>query len=353
MRKNIDYASTAIYVLLCFGFLIGGCGSDSNNNSNNSPVLVQSIPLYANGLNGNGNIVVASYTDSSNAGANTGFKETLKIYRQDPLNADLLFDLSSVYLGVDTLYNRVSDITLNPQWATVTMNDNELYTNRGWVALVPLSGPNYTLSATLEFNATLDRAVAVADWLLVASNTDLALYSISTPTALVLKGSYSLSTSTTSLTALSNGFFITTNNGYANIDITDPLNILFTETANVDIKQSKKAYLIGNKLYIGGPSKYAGKVKIARLDLTTPNNPAIDIINDQINGAFIDFSYDGVDGYYLQTVDSVKLYKETGSSLSLMKSASLSSYSNNASQFYAYNNRFYIGKWSMNIYKMP
>jgi LVIVD repeat len=342
--------AATLFILIC----VSSCGSSGGfgGGSGNTPVTVQTVQfMNSNGVNGNGNIVVASYTDASNAGANTGFKETLKIYQQDSTNRDLLLDLSSVYLGVDTLYHRISDITLNSQWATITMNYNELYTNQGWVALVPLSGPNYTLSATLPFNATLDRAVASGNWLLVASGIDLALYSISTPTSPVLAGSYSLSSDTTSMVALSNGFFVITNNGFAYLNTSDPSNI--TETTNADIKQSKKAYLIGNKVYIGGPSKYAGKIKLARIDVTTPSNPSIDFINDQIDGTFTDFSYDGVDGYYLQTSDSVKLYKESSGTLTLVQSVSLTSYSRSASQLYASNGRFYTTTGGLTIYRMP
>jgi hypothetical protein len=338
-----------LLMLLCIEFV--GCGGGTSAISNNSPVLVQSIPLYANGLNGNGNIIAASYTDQSGAGATTGFKETLNIYQQDSVNPDLLLNLGSVYLGVDTLYHRLADVTLNAQWATVTMNDNLL--TQGWVALVPLSGPSYSLSATLLINATLDRAVAMGNWLLIASSTSVALYDITTPSAPVLKTSFPLSASTTSMIALANGFFVISNNGYGYMDVSNPLNITFTEAANADIKASQKANLIGNKIYIGGPSKYAGKVKIARVDVTVPGTPIVDIINDQINGTFVDFSYDSVDSYYLQMTDSVQLYKETNGVLSLNKSASLMSNFNNASQLHAYNGRFYIGKWGMKIYRMP
>ena len=342
-------------LIIFFSIVVVACGGEGGGggggSSSNSPVLVQSIPLYANGLNGNGAIVVASYTDSSSAGATTGFKETLKIYQQDTVNPDLLLDLSSVYLGVDTLYHRLADITLNSQWAAITMNDN--ISTQGWVALVPMAGPTYSLSTTLTFPAILDRAVAMGNWLLVASTTDIALYDITNPASPVLKASYVLSASSTSMVALANGFFVITNNGYGYMDVSNPASVIFTETANADIKQSKKSYLIGNKIYIGGPSKYAGNAKIARVDVTTPGTPTVDIINDQISGTFVDFSYDSFDGYYLQLTDSVKLYKETNGALSLSKSASLTGYSNAASQLHAYNGRLYIGKWSMNVYRMP
>lgn len=340
-----------IYVIF-FSIVVVACGGGGSRSSSTSPVSVQSIPLAnANGLNGNGSIIAMSYTDASGAGSFAGFKETLKVYQQDAVNPDLLLDLSSVYLGVNTLYHRLADITLNSQWTTVTINFNEAA--QGWVALVPMAGPTYSLSATLPFNATLDRAVAMGNWLLVASTTDIALYDITDPVSPVLKASYILSASSTSMVALSNGFFVITNNGYGYMDVSNPASVTFTETANADIKQSKKAYLTGNKIYIGGPSKYAGYAKIARVDVTTPGTPTVDIINDRISGTFVDFGYDSVDGYYLQLTDSVKLYTEAGGVLSLKKSASLSSYSKNASQLHAHKGRFYIGSGGVNIYRMP
>jgi hypothetical protein len=344
------------WILLIFlGAVTTACGGGGggSGNPNNSALLVQSISsLNVNGLNGNGNIVVMSYTDTSSPGSTTGFKETLKIYKQDSVNPDFLLDLSSVYLGVDTLYHRVSDITLNDQWATVTINFN-LSADQGWVALVPMAGPAYSLSVTLSFDATLDRAIAMGNWLLVASTTELAIYDITIPAAPVFKASFMLTAGTTSLAASTNGFFVITNNGYGYVDVSDPANVTYAETANVDIKQSKKAYLIGTKLYIGGPSKFAGKMKIARLDVTTPGAPAVEIINDQINGTFVDFGYDGVGGYYLQLTDSVMLFKEVNSALSLSTSASLMSSARSVSQFYAHKNRFYSANSGLNIYKMP
>ena len=234
------------------------------------------------------------------------------------------------------------------------MNDTDLGANDGWVALVSLSGPNYTLAATLAFNATLDRSVAADNWLLVASSTDLELYSIATPTAPVLTGSYTLSSTTTSMVALPHGFFVITNNGYAYLNTSDPLNITFSETADSDIKQSKSAYLIGNKLYIGGPSKYAGKIKIARVDLTTPSSPAVDIINDQIDGNLNGFSYDGGEGYYVETFDKVMQYKDAGGVLGLNKEVSSTSYSRSgASQFYSWNGRYYTAVSGFNVCRMP
>ena len=120
-------------------------------------------------------------------------------------------------------------------------------------------------------------------------------------------------------------------------------------------KQAKKAYLIGSKIYIGGPSKYAGKCKIARIDISNPLSPQIDYINDTIDGTFCDFSYDVASGiYYLVNTDKVLWYWESGGSIVNIGSATLTAYTLSYSQSYAWNNIFYFGTpgAGLNIYKM-
>src|SRR5205814_533688 len=103
MKFKLNSIGTFLVCLLALAACGGGGGGGTG--ASNSPVLVQSVPFpNTNGLNGNGNIIALSYTDASSAGSFAGFKETLKIYQQDSINPDLLLDLSSVYLGVDTLY---------------------------------------------------------------------------------------------------------------------------------------------------------------------------------------------------------------------------------------------------------
>ena len=155
------------------------------------------------------------------------------------------------------------------------------------------------------------------------------------------------------MVAVSGGFLIFTNNGYGFVDITNPASASFAETSNLDLKQSKKTYLIGNRLYIGGPSKVAGKAKIARLNIASPNSPIVDFIDDQITGNFSDFSFDGVDGYYLKTDELIALYQESGISLALKQSAVFATFPNSVTNFYAYKGRFYFGQNGVNIYKLP
>ncbi len=317
---------------------------------NHSAVLVGSLPfINFNGLNGYGDLIGLSYTDVSNTGSFSGFRETLKLFKQDSIDPDLLIDLSSVYLGVDTLYHRVSDITLNDQWAVVTLNFND--GPQGWVALVSLkNSPSFTLDALLTIQTTLDRAIAGNNWLLVAANTSLSLFDITSPSSPVLETSFAATSNTTALVALPTGFWVITNNGYGVVDTSDVNNITYTEKSDLDIKGSNKAYLIGNKLYLGGPSKFVGYSKAARLDLTTPSAPMIDLLHDQIPGNFLDFAFDGDKSYFLLTPSSVVLLQEVNDSLSVIDSFLTQAFAGRASQFYAWANRYYHRE---NIYRIP
>jgi hypothetical protein len=248
---------------------------------------------------------------------------------------------------------------LNGQWAIITINNNDtsLVTPvPAWVALVSLANsPSFSLDALFESGEPLDRAIASDNWLLVASGTSLDLYDITSLQTPVLVKSFSASSSTTSLVAVPNGLFVITNNGYGFLDVSDTNNITFTETADLDIKGSKKAYLIGNKLYIGGPSKFVGSIKIARLDISSPGSPAIDLLNDQIQGTLADFAFDGSQSYFVLKANSVQLFQENNNTLSLNKSASLTSstFSTQVSKFYAHTGRFYVLKsGTMQIYRM-
>jgi len=356
-NSHIVNSINRLYALIIlFAWMPVGCGGGGSNASNVA-VQIQDYQLSSNGLNGHGNIIALSYTDMSNIGATTGFKETLKIYQQDSINPDLLLDLGAVYLGVDTLYHSLADLTLNSQWATVTINytDTVFAPPQTWVSLVSLSNNQYSLKSLLNFpGIAIDRAVAMGNWLLVAANTDLAVYDISTPTTPTLNTTFTLSAGTTSMVGLTNGFYVITNNGFGYIDVSNPQSITLTEHSNVDIKQSKKVYSIGSKLYIGGPSKYAGKIKIARVDVSSPDSPTTEVINDLIDGTFSDFSYDSFgDSYYIQTYETVRQFKESGGVLQLNKSATLTSYQTSPSHFYAYGGRIYNGKWGFVSYRMP
>jgi len=350
-RNNRNILGNCIFISIIIIFLTG-CGSGSDSNQSN---IIQSIPMNINGLNGDNDIIVALSPDQS-----IGYRETIKIYQQDLINPNSLIEVSTVYTGNDTIYHVVSDVNVNNQWVTVTINESPPPFGSppiGWIALVPLTGSSkYSLAAAYMFNNfTNDRAVSIDNWLLASSGAGLKLYDISVLSSPILIKSFLSTSNPTCIIAIQNGFYVITNSGYGYINTADPLNISFSEVADINIKQAKKAYLIGSKIFIGGPSKYAGKCKVARIDISNPLAPQIDYINDTIDGTFCDFSYDAASGiYYLVNPDKVLWYRESGGSIVNIGSTTLTAYTFSYSQSYAWNNRFYFGTpgGGLNIYKM-
>jgi hypothetical protein len=345
---------------MCVAFLVvltslGGCGGSGGGSADadsaNRVVQISSLP-FANldGLNGHGRMVVASYLDSTNAIRNEGYKQSLAIYQQDTAQPDQLVVLGNVDLGVDTLYKSLSSLDVNEQWATATINFN--LGASAWVALVAMVGPTYSLAATIPFDATLDHAVAHGHWLVVSAGTSASLLDITNPQSPVLSKTFTLSASTTSIVSVGGGFLLITNNGYGYLD---PVSATLTETADSDIKASTKASLVGAHLYISGPSKYAGKTKVAKLDVSVPSSPSVMLLNDQIDGVYPEFAYDGAGGFFLVAGNRVQRFVESTGSIVLSQSALLSGpiSPTTASQFYASQGRFYNKNGGILISKMP
>lgn len=352
-RNNCNILCNRIFISIVL-MLLMGCGSGSGSSSSQSN-LIQTIPININGLNGNNDILVALSPDQSG-----GYRETIKIYQQDSINPNSLLEVSTVYTGNNTIYHVVSDVNVNNQWVTVTINESPPpfgSPDIGWIALVPLTGSSkYSLAAIYRFdNFTNDRAVSIDNWLLVSSGAGLQLYDISVLSSPVLIQSFVSTSNPTCIIAIQNGFYVITNGGYGYINTSDPLNISYSEMSDLNIKGAKKAFLIGSKMYIGGPSKYAGKCRIARIDISNPLAPHIDYINDTIDGTFCDFSYDAESGiHYLVIPDKVLWYLESGGSIVNVGSTRLTAYTLSYSKSYAWNNRFYFGTpgSGLNTYKM-
>ena len=75
MRKTIRPACTAV-IKLCIFLLFCSCGSGGGaSGAGSTSAIIQNIPLEnVNGVNGNGNIIVASYTDTTTHGGTLASK---------------------------------------------------------------------------------------------------------------------------------------------------------------------------------------------------------------------------------------------------------------------------------------
>src|SRR5437763_4647462 len=181
-----EQGSCIAAVLLCAcsggnGSAGGGGGLDAGPPPALTFVRSVSIGLNLNALDGSDDILGVSYTDTTNTGSNTGFRETLHLFKHQSATPNDLLDLGNVYLGIDTLYHRVPHIAFSQDWAAVTIDFTD--GDRGWIALVSLAGPAPVRTATLDLSYVLDRALAAGRWLLVAGGPSLDLFDLVNPSS--------------------------------------------------------------------------------------------------------------------------------------------------------------------------
>ena len=320
-------------------FLIQSYNLSSDDISSSGPLIkLSSISLVGlQAVSGSGDIVVAEYTDS--AGVN--FPATLNLYQQDNSDPDNLLFLSSVYLGVDTLYKSTIFINSNNDWVAVALNDNS--GNNGWAALVSLAQyGSYTLDVLLPVANTINQVAAKNDWLLVTHDNAIDLYDISNRTSPVLHTTFPNNIYITEITAIQSGFILFTSNGYAFIDYTDPGNVTYNDYLNINIKSTAKAYLNGASLYISGPSINVGKSQFGKLNVADPHNIIIDYIINDIEGDFEDFSFDSIEHCYILTNQVLNKYLSTNGELIFTTPINILN-SSDISLMHAYNERLYGG----------
>lgn len=304
MAMNARTVSTMMLVLVLI-WLMASCQIENGQDSTEVTEILNEDIWNCNALNGYKGLVTLAYTDVSNAGSTTGFKETLRVYQQSASTPEDLVYLGSVYLGVNTLYHRVTDLEVNADWVVVTINHND--DPEGYVSLVAVGGgPPFSLDAFYTFIGQVDKAYAYGSYLLVVQGSSLTLFDITNLDSPISKGVFTVATSPQSFVGTSTGFLVILETGLGVVDVSDPQNLKWTESAHLDIGNSKKAYLYDDVLYLAGPSKNVGKIKILKIDLQDIYNPVIQALRDDIAGSFVDFSYDDMGHYYL--IDSTTVH---------------------------------------------
>jgi|GEM_PF-2945276 len=335
-------------IILASIIILIGCDQTGISDENNRKEVVKVISdnYYGSALNGYNNLIALSYKDNT-----VTYRQTLRLYDHDIENPDNLQLIGSVYLGVDTLYHRVIDMNINSKWVTVVMHHN--LNQIGYVSLVSLENlPELFLNCAFVYPHTIDTANANNSFLFVSSNTELIIYDISDAQNPISKGVFSLNSSVTSSVAIDDGFFILTNNGYAVIDTSDADNITIDEKANLDIRNSRKAYLYDGILYISGPSKHVGNIKLVKIDISTPTNPTILMLKDDIVGNYVEFSYDNISKKYSLLMDNeIRQYIEDNNDFYLDTSALFGIYVDEAPLFYSINDRMFVSSSGLGVYK--
>lgn len=331
--------------MVTVALIVSGCGGGGSSGSADASGLVevQFVPLSnIRGINGRDDIFGAVYTSTG-----AGYPKSLQIYQQDPLNPDQLLDFGSVYLGIDSLYTSIRDVTFTQDWATVVINGaGVLGSGDGYVGLVSLQNhPNYSLDTLITIDSVLlDRAIAMDDWLVLTAGAALEILDISAVSSPVSAGSFNAVGAITSVVPVPNGFYAFTTTGYVHIDYSSPANVTFTEVSSLDLRQIGKAFLDGNKVFFSGPSIIAGKTQIGRIDVSAPSSPALDFAKNDIDGEFVDFCVDDTTNkYHVMTNGLLFRYSEVGGIFTL-DWATNSPYAievSDHSQLYVLNGRIY------------
>lgn len=350
----LKFSRKAVCIGLIYSSLVS-CSTDPQPNTL-TPVLLQTIPIKFKSIAVNRDIIAVVSDD--------GY---LKLFKQDPVNPDLLKKCGSI----DENFSYGSIAILNSQWATfISIGQGVCGIDN--VVLVDVSDPyNPLWTASLAEDdilgplAACDEiryAVAYENYLLllvweaVTGKHRALLMDILNPTDPVLKRNYELTEFPSSVFALESGFFMATLNGYAYMDVSDPINILLKEGINEDLA-STGGFLEGDKLFFAS-SNSNNTVKIGRFDLNIPESPVLETISHSIDvdPQGLRFGYDGVNHeYYIKEIDSIKVYKETNGIFGLQKAVKFKKDDQLYGLFYVWNGRIYTSRFDENlyVYKMP
>jgi hypothetical protein len=141
------------------------------------------------------------------------------------------------------------------------------------------------------------RALASGRWLLYVQGRMLAVRDLEAPnTGFPQVGSQlDAGSPVTGLAPAPDGFYVFTNEGFGHLSMQGGAPV-YERFASEAIRLYAKAYLDGTKLHVGGPSHYLGKIRVARLDVSTPGSPAVEGFAD-VEGVWGDFAYDGAGAY--------------------------------------------------------
>lgn len=352
----LKFSRKTVCIGLIYCFLVN-CGTDPQPNAL-SPILLQTIPIKLKTIAVNRDIIAVVSDD--------GY---LNLFRQDPVNPDLLKKCGSVD-GMSYLY--FGPAALNSQWATFDLmgggicNDDGVVLvdvsdpfNPSWTTALDLEdilGPEASCTTKIEYAVTYENYLLLLVWEVLSEKHRALLMDISIPTDPDLKRNYELTASPSSVFALDDGFFMTTINGYAYVDVSNPINILLKEGVNEDLA-STVGVLGGSKLFFVG-SHSNSTVQIGCFDLSIPEAPVLEVISNSID---VDpqgfrFAYDGVNQeYYIKEIDSIKVYKETNGIFGLHKAVKFKKDNQLYGLFYVWNKRIYTSRFDENlyVYKMP
>lgn len=141
------------------------------------------------------------------------------------------------------------------------------------------------------------RAVASGRWLLYAQGRSLSVRDLESRDAgfPTVGEPMEAGAPVTGLAAALDGFYVFTSAGFGHVSMAGDVPA-YQHVASDTLRLFSKAYLHGEKLYAGGPSPYLGKVRVARIDVSSSAAPALEAFAD-VEADYGDFAYDGAGAY--------------------------------------------------------
>lgn len=276
---------------------LAGCSSDDDSGRQAGPLQpLRTIALAYNlqAVSGHGRVVAAlDYNGDRRMPAESPFQAILYLAERHPDRTDELLDLGTLVL--DAAVGSAQDLSVTADWVTVSCD--------GTLSLVSLAGASPVLVATVSASAST-RAIASGRWLLQADGTALRVRDLAVPETVPQVGeTFEAGAPVTGLAIALDGFYVFTSAGIGHVSMQTGTP-QYAHSASDDLRLLSKAHLHGTTLYAGGPSPLLGKVRLARIDVSTYAGPVLEASVD-VEGLLEDFAWDGAGAFVVlvQTPD--------------------------------------------------
>ena len=283
MRLHAGRLPLAVVVLA-----VAGCSSSDGSGSDRELLPVRAFEIgMVHALAGHGDLVAAQVRDAS-----LGYTAVLRVYREDPAFPGELLVLGDADLEVSN--GVATDLGVSADRAAATFRD------AGRVSVVALDGPSPVTVAVLE-RPDLRQAAASGRWLVLATaapgGPSLELVDLE-PTVPVSAATFAAGSPVTELLPFWAGFLVFTEGGYGVLQ-PDAGPASYTFTPHASIRGFERAQLSqADRAWVAGPSIFAGKARVARLDVSAAAGPVLDLVAD-VEGVYEDFAFDGAGKAFL------------------------------------------------------
>jgi len=222
-----------------------------------------------------------------------GYWAVLQVYRQDPAHPGELLVEGSLDLGIAS--GTANDLTVSEDRAALVFRDPSK------VVVVALDAGAPTLVASLD-RPQPTHAAAAGRWLaLTADGSNPSLYLIDLEAdPPITHALFTAGAPVTTILPCFGGFTVFTTHGRGRLQADERGLWSYTYATDDAVRGYAKVELHGTLGWAAGPSPFAGRTRIAKLDLTDRLAPAVAWSAD-LDGNYEDFTCDGAGRCFVAT----------------------------------------------------